>query len=108
MNKHLQILKKNRLRRRKGSKQIDLTVGNKIALSAIAPVYAILHLNHQRKIAPVTGGDALLSVVHPNGQRSIIREGALAVGLCGASYLLVDNVLPRNDGFDDFKLADGL
>ena len=102
MNKHLQILKKNRLRRRKGSKQqIDLThTGTKIALSVIAPVYAILHLDHQRKIAPVTGGDALLSVVNPNGQRSIIREGALAVGLFGASYLLVDNVLP--------KLADGL
>lgn len=102
MNKHLQILKKNRLRRGKGSKQqIDLTqTGTKIALSAIAPVYAILHLNHQRKISPVTGGDALLSVVNPNGQRSIIREGALAVGLFGASYLLVDNVLP--------KLADGL
>ena len=102
MNKHLQILKKNRLRRRKGSKQqIDLThTGTKIALSAIVPAIAILHLDNQRKIAPVTGGDALLSVVNPNGQRSIIREGALAVGLFGASYLFVDNVLP--------KLADGL
>jgi len=103
MNKHLQILKKNRLRRRKGSKQTPAPVndgfstGFKVATSFAVPLATFMHINHQRNIGNYN--DRLLQFIDANG-RSMIREGALAVGLYGATYLFVDNVLP--------KLADGL
>jgi len=100
MNKHLQIINKNRLnkKRRSGSlvripsKYADTAYA--VGLGLAVPLVTFMHVNHQEKLGDYSSPISSL-IADANGNRSMIREAALAVTLFGTTYFITDTVLDK-------------